>query len=290
MGATALWLGARITTIIHVESELGAKWPTAPGLLVSLDAGLLILTLDRPDRANSLTRDQTLALTQIARSVSAGDGPRAILLRANGRHFCAGADISGNRGSGEKPTTGHMVRSLETGPHAMIAAMWDCPIPVVAAVQGQAAGLGLHLALTADVIIGAESATFRAPFAERGFNVDSGGSWLLSRRIGLTRATDMVLRARPIPAPVALSWGLITEVVPDAELDAAARASASTLAAGPTIALSQCKRLVRRNQMAELNTAMGDEALAVELCLRSDDFKEGMRAFGEKRPPAFTGR
>jgi 2-(1,2-epoxy-1,2-dihydrophenyl)acetyl-CoA isomerase len=271
-----------------LESPL--SWPSCEGLRVEVRDEVLVVTFDRPERANALAVPQVQALLTIVRQQAAGEGPRALLLRATGRHFCAGADLSGNRGTGGKPVTGHMVRSLAAGPHALVAALWDCPVPVVAAVKGRTVGLGLHIALTADVVVAAASASFSEPFGDRGFSVDSGGSWLLPRRVGLTRASALVLAGAVIDAPTAEAWGIVTEIQADDDLDDEAWAAACRLARGPTLALSQSKRLLRRHLSTELGAALAEEALAVELCLRSDDFKEGMRAFVEKRAPEFRGR
>ena len=262
---------------------------SSDGVVVERADGLLVCTISRPDRGGALTMDDTRVLADVFADAAADVEVRAVLLRSDGRHFCTGADISGG-GERARPETGHMVRRLAAGPHRLVQCVWDCPVPVVAAVQGRAAGLGLHLVLAADIVVAAESATFSEPFVARGFNVDSGGSFLLTRRIGLTRATAMVMRASVVGAADAVAWGMIAEVVPDADVDAAARTLAAGLAAGATIALRLTKGLLHDHLSAALGDSMGDEALAIELSIRSDDFKEGMNAFAAKRPPEFTGR
>jgi len=261
------------------------------GIVLERDGGLLTCTIDRPDRGGALTMDDTRVLADAFAAVGGDPETRAVLLRSNGKHFCTGADLGGP-GGGERarPETGHMVRGLAAGPHRLVQMVWDCPVPVVVAVQGRASGLGLHVALAADIAIAAASASFSEPFVLRGFNVDSGGSFLLTRRIGVTRATGMLMRAAVVDAADALAWGMVGEVVPADELDARARTVAAELASGATLALRLTKGLVHDHLSAALVDAMGDEALAIELSIRSDDFTEGMTAFATKRAPEFKGR
>jgi 2-(1,2-epoxy-1,2-dihydrophenyl)acetyl-CoA isomerase len=260
------------------------------GVLVERDGGLLVCTIDRPDRGGALRMDDTRALGDVFVEAADDETVRGVLLRSNGRHFCTGADLGGGAPDGDRPPTGQLLRTLTNGPHRLVQTIWDCPVPVVAAVQGRAAGLGLHLVLAVDIAVAAESATFNEPFVKRGFNVDSGGSFLLTHRVGLTRTMTMLLGSPVVDASDALAWGLVAEVAPDGELDARARRLAGELACGATTALRLTKALVHAHLSAALADAMGDEATAIELSTRSDDFKEGMRAFAGKRPPVFEGR
>jgi 2-(1,2-epoxy-1,2-dihydrophenyl)acetyl-CoA isomerase len=265
----------------------------AESLLTHRQGGVLTLKINRPERGNALDGATVLALTDVLRELASDPGEvRAILLRSEGKHFCTGADIGGGPRSSEagRPPIGHMVRSLGAGPHKLVAALWACRLPVVAELTGRTSGLGLHLALACDFAIAAQSATFAEPFAERGFNVDSGGSWLLPRFVGLTRAKRLLYLAEPVDAATAEAWGLIAEVTPDDEVDARAADLATRLAGGPTFALGTMKHLLHRQLTANLPEALEEEAAAVELTIRSEDFKEGMRAFAAKRAPEFTGR
>jgi 2-(1,2-epoxy-1,2-dihydrophenyl)acetyl-CoA isomerase len=262
------------------------------GLRTEVDGDVLVCTIDRPDRGNALRHEEMVALADAVEEVSAEGGPRAVLLRSEGRHFCTGADIGGPGGDEGKPATGHLRRRLAAGAHRMVLAVWECRVPVVAAVHGRADGLGCNLAAAADIAIAGRSATFSEPFVRRGFSVDSGGSWLLTRRVGLTRATAMLLHGESVGTELAQQWGLAAEVVDDDDLDAVARTQAAELASGATLALSLTKGLLKRHAGAGVGLweAMEEEAMAVELSIRSDDFKEGMRAFLQKRPPEFKGR
>jgi 2-(1,2-epoxy-1,2-dihydrophenyl)acetyl-CoA isomerase len=258
---------------------------------VSRRGAITVITIDNQQRGNALSREAAVAMAAEFDEISNGAGDvRAVVLRSEGKHFCTGADIGG-AGAGEqsKPINGHMVRGLARSHHRLVGMIFDCRVPVVAAVQGAAMGAGLHIALAADFVIAGEQARFKDPFTDRGFSVDSGGSWLLPRLIGLTRAKRFLYLGDELDAATALAWGLIAEVVPVGELDAVALARAEALASRPTQALAATKRLLHDSDAVTLDQAMHAETMAVELTLRSNDFKEGMRAFVEKRPPEFTG-
>lgn len=276
----------------NCPAERVADWPATDGVRADLDGDVLVCTIDRGSRGNALRQIDMLALADAFDRVSSEGGARAVLLRAEGRHFCTGADLTGSRDDGPRPATGHMRRHLAAGAHRLIRSVWECDVPVVAAVHGRADGLGCHLAAAAGVIVAARNATFSEPFAQRGFSADSGGTWLLPRRIGLTRATAMLLDAEPVAADFAHAWGLVTEVVDDGDLERTATARAQALAAGPTLALALTQQLVKQHSAGDVDlaAALDAEALAVELSIRSDDFKEGMRAFAERRSPRFIGR
>ena len=162
-------------------------------------------------------------------------------------------------------------------------------MPTVSAVQGKAIGLGLHLAVASDFTIAAADATFAEPFCKRGFSVDSGGSFLLPRLIGLRRARQMLFRGMPVDAPTAVDWGLIDEAVDPASLDSVAEALATELAAGPTFSLGHTKGLLNNPPLPGLDAALAQETGSVEATVRSADFKEGLRAFAERREPVFSG-
>lgn len=257
---------------------------------------LLVVTLDNPRMGNAITRDGAVALADAFDEASLGsDGLRAVLLRSEGKHFCTGANLGGGRsnssggGGGGAPATGHLVRMLMSSFHRATASIFNCRLPVVAAVHGTAHGFGVHLALAADFVVAGDGTTFTEPFTERGFNVDSGGSWLLPRLIGLTRAKRMIYLAEPVDAATALSWGLVDQVVPAADVGAVAEALALRLASRSTQALAATKKLLHDGLHTDIVQATYAEAMAVGLTTRSNDFKEGMTAFFEKRTPNFTG-
>ncbi len=259
------------------------------------EGAVLLVTLDHQERGNALSGEAAAELADVIDDASFGAGDvRGVLIQAAGKHFCTGADVSGRRErggdhGGEKPISGHMIRSLASTHHRCVASVFNCRIPVVAAVQGSAQGFGLHLALAADFVVASEQASFKDPFTDRGFSVDSGGSWLLPRLVGLTRAKQFLYLAEPLDAATALAWGLIHQVVSHGAVATVARDLTDRLAAGPTQAIAATKRLLNESGGYDLEQAMHAESMAVELTIRTADFKEGMSAFFQKRPPDFTG-
>jgi len=262
---------------------------SADGVRSVRDGAVLHLVLDRPTIGNALRDQDCLAAIEELESVDRTGDVRAVLIRGEGKHFCAGADlVSANTVEG-KPRTGHLSRSLAAGPHRLIAAVWNCPVPTVSMVHGRAMGLGLHLAIACDFTVAAENAQFTEPFRNRGFSVDSGGSFLLQRLVGLRRARQMLLRGVTIDGSTAADWGLVDFAVPVDALLAEASSLAAELAAGPTFALGHTKRLLNRYGQGSIDDALLAEAASVEATVRSSDFKEGLRAFTERRDPQFAG-
>lgn len=260
-----------------------------PGITSSFDGSVLVLTLNRPDKGNALRHEDCLALIEQIEAVDGGDDVRAIMIRAEGKHFCLGADlVSANAGTG-KPRPGHLTRSLDAGAHRLVSALWHSPVPTISVVRGRAMGLGLHLAVACDFTLAADDAVFSEPFCKRGFSVDSGGSFLLPRLVGLRRARQMLLRGIQVPATTAVQWELIDSVVDAESLDTEGFSLATELANGPTYSLGHTKKLLNTPAPAGLNDVLTREAASVEATVRSADFKEGLRAFAERRDPAFTG-
>lgn len=272
------------------------------GLLVERAGGILTLTLNRPASKNAITGDMVVRLAEEVTNAGVDDETRVVVLRAAGDDFCTGMDIVGpnqtpREGSygGEatrppKPRLGHLQRSFQVGPHRMIAAMEQAQVPIVAGVRGWAAGFGNALALSADFVVASPTAMFWVPFVTKGFTPDSGTSWILPRLVGLARAKEMVLRGRPIDGETAAAWGLISQCVPDDELDSTVDALVSELAEAATTSVGFAKLLLHRNLDVSLSAALAIEGVTEELGVRSDDFKEGMKAFIEKRPPSYSGR
>jgi 2-(1,2-epoxy-1,2-dihydrophenyl)acetyl-CoA isomerase len=259
------------------------------GVRIGVEGAVMTITLDRPDHGNALRQQDCAAVREAAERVDGGGPVRAVLIRAEGRHFCAGADLVSANSVDIKPAAGRLTRGLAIGAHGMMAALWDCPVPTVSAIQGKAIGLGLHLAVACDFTLAAAEASFAEFFCKRGFSVDSGGSFLLPRLIGLRRAKQMLLRGVAVDAPTAAEWGLIDEVVSGDGLEGCARSLAAELAAGPTFSLGHTKRLLNNPAAADLREVLRQEAASVEATIRSADFKEGLRAFAEKRDAVFGG-
>jgi 2-(1,2-epoxy-1,2-dihydrophenyl)acetyl-CoA isomerase len=258
------------------------------GIAAAVRDSVLVLTLNRPDKGNALRQQDCEALVQQIRAVDDG-AVRAVMLRAEGRNFCTGADLVSANADQGRPRIGHLTRGLEAGAHGLISAVWNCPVPTVSMVQGKAIGLGLHLAVACDFVVAATDAIFVEPFCKRGFSVDSGGSFLLPRLIGMRRARQMLLRGVPVGAAMAAEWGLIDDAVPAESLDREAMVLVAELAAAPTFSLRHTKDLLNNPPLAGLAAALSEEAKSVEATVRSADFKEGLRAFGERREPDFNG-
>jgi 2-(1,2-epoxy-1,2-dihydrophenyl)acetyl-CoA isomerase len=254
------------------------------------------VTLDRADKRNAMTIAMFDAVADAVDAAVADDSIRVIVLRGRGDHFCSGAEIgtAGARADGEpapaKPRTGHLQRNLRRAPHRMVRTLFEAEIPIVSGVQGYAAGIGVALALAGDHVVAAQSARFWVPFVQRGFTPDSATTFLLPRLVGVTRAKQMILRGVQVDGVTAAEWGLVSEVVDDGQLDDAVETVAREFATGPTVALGLARQLVHRNLTSDLTEALEREALTEELAVRSDDFKEGMRAFVQRRDPDYTGR
>ena len=271
------------------EDRGPAEEPEPVPVRAEVAGGVLTLTLDRPDKANTL---QVPTMARIADALDAAvtdDAVRAVLIRAEGKHFCGGADLRSVNSPGERPRVGASMRMLNANAHRMIQSLWDCSLPTVAAVHGRASGIGLHLALACDFVVAGDSASFQEPFRDRGFTADSGATWLLPRLVGLTRAKQMLLLGRAVDGRRAAEWGLIAELVADTDVETTARDLAAELAAGPTFSLELTKSMINKHVAVDLRSAMTEEAALVQLSLHGDDFKEGLRSFMQRRPPEFTG-
>lgn len=253
------------------------------------------ITLNRPEVHNAITPDQRNRVIDLLDEASAAPEVRAVVLTATGRGFCTGADLRASRPSPPRPTGApdRMVwagaRAIRNGSQRLIAAVLDCEKPVVAAVNGTAAGLGAHLALACDLVVTVEEARFIEVFVRRGIAPDGGGAYLLPRLVGLHRAKELVFLGEDLSARAAERIGLVNRVVPADQLEAAAKELAEQLASGPTAAITAAKWLLNRSLDSERRAAFDDEAVAQELVAGSLDAQEGMQAFADRRPPTFRG-
>jgi 2-(1,2-epoxy-1,2-dihydrophenyl)acetyl-CoA isomerase len=268
-----------------------ARYPSTDGLRTQLQDGLLRLVIDRPAKRNSLTDDMVAAMIECFSAAGRDEEVRAVLVVGEGEHFCSGFDIvARNTGAGPRPRVGSIQRRVPGTAHRLIPLMASVQVPIVVAARGWVAGIGLHLVLAADFAVVAEDARIWEPFSERGFTPDSGATWLLPRRIGEARARDVLLLGRTLSGTEAAEWGMVHRAVPNAQLDAVGEQLGQQLAEGPTVTLGLTKWLLHVSSASPFDRQLEHEALALELSSRSEDFREGLTAFQEKRSPRFSGR
>lgn len=244
-----------------------------------------IVTLDRPERLNALTVDMREELGSVFERVARDSQVRAVLLQASGKAFCASGDAS--KMGDFTPASGRELLKLA---HRMVRNLANVEKPVVAAVRGAVAGIGWSMALACDMVIASESARFSQVFRNVGLVPDGGAIYFLTQHLGAMRAKELVYSGRRIDAHEALALGLVTRVVPDEELDSAAWEMANELAQGPTFALGIAKKMFKLMHQPDLETLLDAEAWAQGLALMSDDHREGVRAFFDKRKPVFKGQ
>lgn len=248
------------------------------------EGGIATITLDRPEVMNALNRAMRAEIT--AAVTRAAASARVIVLTGTGRAFCSGQDLA-------DPSLGadfDVGRVLAEEYEPMLRAIVAAPVPVIAAVNGTAAGAGANLALAADVVIAAEGASFIQAFTRIGLIPDAGGTWILPRTIGMARAMGAALFADRITARQAADWGMIWESVADAEFEAHWRTRAAALAAGPAAAYVRVKQALRASLSNGFDAQLALEARLQGECGATADFREGVAAFLEKRAPRFTGR
>lgn len=248
-----------------------------------LDGAVATVTLNRPAEANCLTRQMRAELLHAVKR--AGGEARALVLTGAGRAFCAGQDLGGKRAS-----EADLEAQLRDEYEPLLRAMMAANIPLLAAVNGQAAGPGANLAFACDVVIAARSASFAEAQPKAGLMPDFGATYLLPRLAGLPRAMGMALFAEPIPAPQAADWGLIWEVADDPSLRPRARELAERLAAGPTRAYAALRQTMRAGLANTLDDQLIAEREAQAALTRSRDFAEGRAAQIDGRAPGFEGR
>ncbi|MFN8041197.1 MAG: enoyl-CoA hydratase-related protein [Acidimicrobiales bacterium] len=271
---------------------VGFTYEGVPGLLVVLDdKGVLHLTLDRPDKRNVIDDQMMAAMIDALDAANRDERVRVVVLGGTGDHFCGGADIvARNAPGGDRPRVGSIQRRVPSMAHRLIPLLLTIQVPVVCGVKGWAAGIGFQLALAADFTIVAKDAHLWEPFLARGFTPDSGATWLLPRLIGMVKARQLLLLGRQLTGQEAADWGLVHDVVRSVNVDAEVELLADQLVEAPTVAVGLTKWLLHAGTTASLTDHLADEAFALELSSRSEDFREGLTAFQEKRPPDFKGR
>jgi len=252
---------------------------------VTRQDGIATVTLNRPDKLNALSEEMYQQIGVQFAAFEVDDEVRAIVLTGAGRAFCAGGDV-GSMGSydvvsGRKRSQKHK---------AMVVSVYNTEKPVIAAVRGPAAGIGLSLALACDLVVASETAYFLAAFKNVGIPPDGGAVFFLTRHLGIARAKDIAYTARRVPAREALELGLVMKVVPDDRLEAETLALARELASSATYALRLAKRMFHSMHVPTLEMLLETENLAVCGARLTHDHREGVEAFRQKRPARFTGK
>jgi 2-(1,2-epoxy-1,2-dihydrophenyl)acetyl-CoA isomerase len=246
--------------------------------------GVATITLDRPDSLNALNAEMRRELLAALKAVARDGTVRAVVITGEGRGFCSGADLRG--GSEERDFR----RVLTDEYNPLISAIRNLPKPVIAAVNGVAAGAGVSLALACDLVYAAEEARFMEVFARIGLVPDSGSTRTLVRALGRHRAAQLIFSGEPLSAADAQAAGLVNAVAPASDLATEAHSAAARLAAGPSTAIGYAKRLINHAEDALLAESLAMEANLQELAGRTEDHQEGVAAFSEKRDPRFIGR
>jgi len=252
---------------------------------VERDGGVVTITLSAPEKKNAVPQDAWPVLAAELREVANRPEDRCVVLTGAGDDFCSGADVSTMEPAADR----HVLQVMREFGDA-IEALYTVPQPVIARVAGVCVGVGLNMALCCDLVIAADDARFSEIFARRGLSIDGGGSWSLPRVVGMLKAKELALLADILPADEAERIGLVTRVVPRAELDATVAELAARLAAGPTLALSMTKRLLNQSSQVTLAQALEAEAQAQAVNFGTRDTAEAMTAFMERREPRFEGR
>jgi 2-(1,2-epoxy-1,2-dihydrophenyl)acetyl-CoA isomerase len=260
-----------------------------PVLLEGKHDGIATLVMNRPERLNALNNELAMAvndaLGRIARDQSIG----VVVITGAGRAFCAGGDL-GSLAKGHQTGATHELEPLLRAGMQMVLKMRTMPQPVIAAVNGAAAGAGMNIALAADMRIAAEEATFGQNFAKVGLFPDYGGTYFLPQLVGPAKAAELFYTGDMIDAKTALALGLVNQVVPGAQLEAAVKTLANKIAQGPSLAIRAVKKALFANQAKELSHTLNNEVEEQIRCYLSEDCNEGIRAFFDKRPPKFQGK
>jgi 2-(1,2-epoxy-1,2-dihydrophenyl)acetyl-CoA isomerase len=256
-------------------------------ILVERTGAVTTLTLNRPDARNALDLVMRQELLAALEEIEADAGARVVVVTGAGGNFCAGGDVKTMRDKRHTPAEGReRVEML----NRMIVRLVDFPRPTIAMVDGVAVGAGCNLALCCDLVIASDRARFGEVFAKIGLVPDGGGTWLVARAVGLARAKELVFTADIVDAAEAARIGLVNRVVPAAALERQTRALAERIASGPPAVLAMAKRMMNRAATADLAAALDMEAAAQGIAIASEDHREGLDAFFDKRAPRFTGR
>lgn len=275
---------------------MAAAAPPSTDVLRRVENGVAWITLNRPEAGNAITAEMRTQLISWLEEASGDLAVRAVVLTGAGeKGFCTGADLRSSPAGPPRPVgapdraVGDAARLIRTGWQRLVGAVLDCEKPVIAAVNATAAGGGMHLALACDLVIAAEESKFIEVFVRRGIAPDAGGAYLLARLIGPQKAKELFFFGDAVPAAAAERLGLVNRVVPRAELMSVVGEWATRLASGPTQAIGMAKYLTNRALESDRSTAFWDEAVGQELITGTEDCREGLASFAERRTPEFRG-
>ena len=256
-------------------------------LIYDVNNGVATITLNRPDAANALNLTMARELSDVAIECDESGEVRAVVIRGTGKMFCAGGDLTVFADAGDKAAA--VMKQMAGDLHMGISRLTRMNAPVIAAVNGTAAGAGFSLAVAADLVVSVDSAKYMMAYTNAGLSPDGSSTYFLPRRIGDRRARELMITNRMLSATEALDWGLINQVVSEDEFDDAVAALASRIANGPTLAYGQVKSLLNASFDNGLETQMELETRGIADMARSTDGQEGIRAFLAKRKPEFKG-
>ncbi len=271
--------------------------PVGDDLIRRIEDGICWITLNRPDAGNAMTQYMRDQIAEWVQDASGDLFVRVVVITAAGeKAFCTGADLRGGRKAPRpKPddapdsVVGEGSRMIRDGWQRLVSSILDCEKPVIAGVNGTAAGGGMHLALACDLVVMAEEAKFVEVFIRRGIAPDAGGAWILTRLVGIQKAKELFFFGDDVPAAEAYRIGLVNRLVPRAELQATLEELAGRLAVAPTKAIWIAKWLTNRALDVDRATSLHDEAMGQELVTHTLDSKEGIASFVERRPAEFKG-
>ena len=248
------------------------------------------LTLNRPERLNALGGTLREDLHDAITRSAADSEVRVIIITGSGKGFCSGGDVKAMSEAKEGKRERPLMEKIAPGRDRTLLAMREAPQPIIAAVNGAAAGAGMNLALGCDIRLASTAAKFSQAFVKRGLHPDWGGTYFLPRIVGMAKACELIFTGAVIDAAEALRLGIVSQVVAPEELLPAAHALARAIAAGPPIAIRLAKRGLYRNAESDLRTALEYETFAQNTCFETEDATEGIKAFVDKRAPQFRGR
>jgi 2-(1,2-epoxy-1,2-dihydrophenyl)acetyl-CoA isomerase len=260
-----------------------------PVLLEAKHDGIATLVMNRPDRLNALNNELAVAVNDALGRLAEDQSVNVVVITGTGRAFCAGGDL-GALGRGRQTGATHELEPLLRAGMQMVLKMRTMPQPVIAAVNGAAAGAGMNIALAADIRIATEEATFGQNFAKVGLFPDYGGTFFLPQLVGPSKAAELFYTGDMIDAKTALALGLVNQVVPAAQFEATVKTLAQKIAQGPSLPIRAAKKALFASEEKELSRALDNEVREQIRCYLSDDCNEGIRAFFDKRLPKFQGK